>query len=76
MIALGVVEKDELPVAREFVTNAGRGAQRSDAPAIETPDQRREGLLEIGGDCLGREVDENETVPERYRGFVDSGAGG
>ena len=40
MVALGVVDKDELPVAGEIVGQASRRLQRADVPPGEAPDQR------------------------------------
>ena len=46
VVALRIVEKDELPVARKLVGDASRRLQIRDVPAREPADQRRKDSLE------------------------------
>src|SRR5580692_3672298 len=47
MVALRIVQKDQLPVAGDVVGNAARGLKLADVPALETPDQRRKHFLKV-----------------------------
>src|SRR5580692_333672 len=47
MVALRIVQKDQLPVAGDVVGNAARGLKLVDVPALETPDQRRKHFLKV-----------------------------
>src|ERR1700679_1676983 len=68
VITLGIVLKDQLPIAVYLVFDRACRTQRLDLPTIEASGKSRQRPIEGLG--IRREVDEDEALPHLERGFA------